>query len=439
MLEVHPMPLLKHNTQIPKMPTPLKPPPGWEDHHEVLVILFLLKGADLNGLQFADVMNNTYNVANKLVFPPNDAKIRYYANQKIQNHKRRRKQSYLQALLRSTDFQDRVAQVYKFIIPNNFTKVLHPSSDTMSDSEEDVEGSYHNDGGALVTSFGNFNLGSNQSPARNGARTSKSLTPPKSRPSRPALIDGHQVLELVESVRKFDNPCGLYVLLGKTPRATDDGVEVSNYCQIFYQCQSPEELHSTSLKIVVDSASIMSWPSQYLQFTYRSVDASLTHDFQDLQSQFDVYQELQNETNKVFRSNLEERVSQMNSLIAAEGTSGEGRKKSVYLNPPTTPPCHNRCWQGETFQDRSLLEDGYLKKFHLNTDVGLPELDGWGVDICKMVNPGDAGTRFWLTWYFAVSGGDGVRLANKTAKKAPSTLAELKKKAATKASGLAGI
>jgi len=56
-----------------------------------------------------------------------------------------------------------------------------------------------------------------------------------------------------------------------------------------------------------------------------------------------------------------------------------------------------------------------------------------------MVNPGDAGTRFWLTWYFAVSGGDGVRLANKTAKKAPSTLAELKKKAAIKASGLAGI
>jgi|PlaIllAssembly_1097288.scaffolds.fasta_scaffold335691_1 hypothetical protein len=75
MLEVHPMPLLKNNTQIPKMPTPLKPPPGWEDHHEVLVILFLSKGADLNGLQFAE-----------LVFPPNDAKIRYYANQKIQNH-----------------------------------------------------------------------------------------------------------------------------------------------------------------------------------------------------------------------------------------------------------------------------------------------------------------------------------------------------------------
>jgi hypothetical protein len=106
----------------------------------------------------------------------------------------------------------------------------------MSNSEEDVEGSYNNEG-ALVTTFGNFNLGSSQSPARNDARTSKSLTPPKTRAvSRPALIDGHQVLELVESVKKFDNPCGLYVFLGKTPRTTDDGVEVSNYCQIFYQC-----------------------------------------------------------------------------------------------------------------------------------------------------------------------------------------------------------
>ena len=44
-----------------------------------------------------------------------------------------------------------------------------------------------------------------------------------------------------------------------------------------------------------------------------------------------------------------------------------------------------------------------------------------------------------LTWYFAVSGGDGVRVANKSAKKGPTTLAELNLKAATKASGLAGI
>ena len=157
------------------------------------------------------------------MFPPNDASLRYYANQRIQSHKRRRRPIDYQALLRSTDFQDRVAQVYKLIIPNKFTKVLHPSSDTMSDSDDDdVEGSYHNDGGALVTSFGKFNLG-----GKNGARTSKSLTPPKSRPSillrRPALIDGIQVLELVESIRKFDNPCGLYVVFGKTPRATDDG------------------------------------------------------------------------------------------------------------------------------------------------------------------------------------------------------------------------
>ena len=430
-------PAKNNNTQIPKMPTPLKPPPGWEDAHDVFVILFLSKGADFNDFKFADVMNNTYNVANKLVFPPDAKLIRLYANQKIQNHKRRRKQSDLQAL-RTTSFEDRVARVYKFVIPNNFTKVLHPSSDTMSDSKEDVEGSYHNEG-ALVNTFGNFNLGSSQSPARNGARTSKSLTPPKTRAvSRPALIDGHRVLELVESVKKFENPCGLYVLLGKTPHVTDDRVEVSNYCQIFYLCQSPEELHSTSLKIVVDPTCMM-WPSQYLQFTYRSVDASLTNDFHALQSQFDVYQELQNDGNKVFRSNLEERVSLMNSLIAAEGTSGEGKKKSVYLKLPNNLTCHNRCWQGETFVDRSLLEDGYLKKFCLNTDVGVPELDGWGIDTTLMTSAGDAGTRNWLTWYFAVSGGDGVRLANKSAKKGPSTLAELKQKAASKASGLAGI
>ena len=175
------------------------------------------------------------------------------------------------------------------------------------------------------------------------------------------------------------------------------------------------------------------------QFTYRSVDASLTSDYLALQSQFDVFQELQNDGNKVFRSNLEERVSQMNSLIAVDGTSGEGKKESVYLKLPNNLTCHNRCWQGETFQDKSLLEDGYLKKFHLNTDVGLHELDAWGVDTTKMVKEGDAGTRSCLTWYFAVSGGDGVRLVNKSAKRGPQTLAELKLKAANKANGLAGI
>jgi hypothetical protein len=39
-------------------------------------------------------------------------------------------------------------------------------------------------------------------------------------------------------------------VVGKTPCTTDDGVEVLNYCQIFYQCQSLKELHLTSLKIV---------------------------------------------------------------------------------------------------------------------------------------------------------------------------------------------
>ena len=34
-----------------------------------LSFCFLSKGADFNDFKFADVMNNTYNVANKLVFP----------------------------------------------------------------------------------------------------------------------------------------------------------------------------------------------------------------------------------------------------------------------------------------------------------------------------------------------------------------------------------
>ncbi len=51
------------------MPTPLKPPPGWDDAHEVCVNLFLMKGIGFKEFSFADVMNNTYNAANELVFP----------------------------------------------------------------------------------------------------------------------------------------------------------------------------------------------------------------------------------------------------------------------------------------------------------------------------------------------------------------------------------
>ena len=68
--------------------TPLKPPPGWKDAHDVFVILFLSKGADFNDFKFCDVMNNTFTISNELVFPPDDKSIRLYANQKIQNHKR---------------------------------------------------------------------------------------------------------------------------------------------------------------------------------------------------------------------------------------------------------------------------------------------------------------------------------------------------------------
>ncbi len=71
------------------MPTPLKPPPGWEDAQDVFVILFMLKGASFKESQFADVMNNIYNVANNLVFPL-DKSIQIHANNKIQNYNRQK-------------------------------------------------------------------------------------------------------------------------------------------------------------------------------------------------------------------------------------------------------------------------------------------------------------------------------------------------------------
>jgi hypothetical protein len=189
---------------------------------------------------------------------------------------------------------------------------------------------------------------------------------------------------------------------------------------------------------VVDPASML-WPSQYLLFTYGSVEASLSNDYQSLQSQFDVYQQFQNDGNMLFRIYLEEHVSQINSLTAAEGTTGEGKKKSVFLKLPYGLTCHNRYWQGETYEDRFLLEGGFLKKFYLNTDIDVSELAGWGIDTTLITKSGNAGTRYWLSWYFAVSGGNGFRLATKSAKKGPSTLAELNQKAASNASGLTGI
>ena len=332
-------------------------------------------------------------------------------------------------------FEDHVARVYNILRPNYYTRALQPVN--MSNSEEDVDASYSNNEGALVADFGHFSLGT-QSPGRKGPRNAKSLTPTRTRFNCTSMIEGQPVLELVESVKKFDNPCGLYVLFGTTPLPTDDGVEVSNYCQIFYQCQSPQELESTSLKIVVDPLHVL-FPSQHIQFTYRSIDASVSNDFQAMQSQFDVYQEIQNDGNLVFRSNLTARVDQMNSLIATEGTTGEGRKKSVFLKLPNNLTCHNRYWQGESYQDRFLLEDGYIKKFHLSTDIEVSELAGWGIDTNRMTNPGNAGSRYWLCWNFAVSGGDGFRLASKSTKKGPTTLADLKLRAASKKSGLAGI
>ncbi len=76
---------------------------------------------------------------------------------------------------------------------------------------------------------------------------------------------------------------------------------------------------------MIDPSHVL-FPLQHLQFTYRSIDASVSNDFQAMQSQFDVYHEIQNDGNLVFRSNLTARVDQMNSLIATKGTTGEGRK-----------------------------------------------------------------------------------------------------------------
>jgi hypothetical protein len=32
------------------------------------------------------------------------------------------------------------------------------------------------------------------------------------------------------------------------------------------------------------------------------------------------------------------------------------------------------------------LEDGYIKKFHLSTDIEVSELAGWGIDTNRMTN-----------------------------------------------------
>ncbi len=75
----------------------------------------------------------------------------------------------------------------------------------------------------------------------------------------------------------------------------------------------------------------------------------------------------------------------------------------------------------------------------MSTDNEVSELAGWGIDTDRMTNPGDAGSCYWLGWNFAVSGGDGFRLASKSTKKGPTTLAELILRAASRKSGLAGI
>jgi hypothetical protein len=59
-------------------------------------------------------------------------------------------------------------------------------------------------------------------------------------------------------------------------------------------------------------------------------------------------------------------------------------EKIVFLKLPNGLTFHNRYWQGETYEDRFLLEDSYLKKLYLNTDIDVSELAGWGIDTTGM-------------------------------------------------------
>ncbi len=43
------------------------------------------------------------------------------------------------------------------------------------------------------------------------------------------MINGQPVLDLLESVVIFENPCNLLLLLGLTPKPTDNGVGLTNY------------------------------------------------------------------------------------------------------------------------------------------------------------------------------------------------------------------
>ena len=144
------------------------------------------------------------------------------------------------------------------------------------------------------------------------------------------MINGQPVLDLLESVVNFENPCNFFLLLGLTPKPTDNGVGLTNYAQIFYQCLSPEEMELTNLKIKIDPECPFH-PSHLLAFQYTSIAPSVVHNYEQMQCQVDVELDVHNSGIPFKRSFIDERVSKFNSLIAAEGAMGAGKKKSVIL------------------------------------------------------------------------------------------------------------
>ena len=80
----------------------------------------------------------------------------------------------------------------------------------------------------------------------------------------------------------------------------------------------------------------------------------------------------------------------------------------------------------------------------MTSDIPLSEItDGWDIDtttipIVSPANEATGGTRYYIMWYFPVSGGTGKRIAAKVAPKPSSSRDDLKSKAKAKAKLLAG-
>ena len=434
-----------------------KPPTGWNDIHEQIVNLYILyiitsaKGENIKRIKFQQVMDNTHLLStNALLFPSNDDEhgraIRAYANQLIQNFRRSPNLDKKVKALEGLDY----SSVHTLSSSNEIVQDILPSARMNNDDYDDdydaevVDGTVKERG--LVASFNSFGL-SNTPPRQ--ARQSKSLTPTRNRqPRYLSLIDGKPVLELKESVEMHCNPAGLVFVLGKNPRLCDDGIEVSNWAMILYQCSSPQESESTNLKIHVDK-DFPDDPSAILEYSYDSVNTSLLNDFTEILALFDYEQDLHNEGNPHYKNlggHLQESEGIFNSLIASHGTFGTGKQTSVYLRLPGELTCNNKSWQGETYQDKSIKEDGYLRKYHMTSDIPLSEItDGWDIDTTTIpvVSPATeatGGTRYYIMWYFPVSGGAGKRIAAKVAPKTRPSRDDLRAKAKAKASKLlAGV